>query len=448
MALRSPTPDSLAAQVTRWLAARVRPGQSLCAAYSGGLDSTVLLDLLARSRESLGFALSALHVHHGLSPHADAWAQACERFAASLAVPLAVVRVRIAPGDPAGIEAAARRARHAAYARAGADCVVLAHHRDDQAETVLLQALRGTGVKGLAAMGEVADLAGTRVLRPLLGFARSDLLAYAGSRGLAWVEDESNAGTRFDRNYLRHAVLPRVAERFPQHCESLARLARHAAAAAELVEALADEDLARVAEGEGIAAARLALLSPARRANLLRRFLARHGLAMPGEARLAEMLRQLLEAAADARVLVHHDGRALVRHRGRILVETPPPVASAWAVAWQGESLLGLGSGRGEVRFAEAVGEGIAKAALAGRAWSFAPRRGGERLRLRTGGPTRTLKNLLQEQAVPVWRRSRLPLLFAGGDLVWVPGVGIAAAYRAGPGEPGLVPRWHIEPGS
>lgn len=455
MAQRFASPDELLAHVAGRLAAHVRRGEAVCAAYSGGLDSTVLLDLLARHRESMGYTLAALHVHHGLSAHADDWARHCERFAAGLGVPLRVERVVVDRGDPSGTEAAARAARHAAFAGAGADFVALAHHRDDQAETVLLQALRGTGIQGLAAMGEARPLRGpggahaarlgrgTVLLRPLLDVPRAALAGYARARGLAWVEDESNALTAFDRNFLRHQVLPLVAQRFPQYRESLARLARHAAAATSVVANLAEEDARRIADGNGLAADKLGALGPARGANVLRHFLAAHDLAMPGEARLADILRQLVAAREDARVLVRHGGRAIVRHRGRIVVEAVPVGAPDWDLAWKGERILPLGEDRGEVRFEEAAGDGIAVARVATGHWHFAPRAGGERMRLWPNGPTRTLKNLLQEHDVPIWHRQHLPLLFEGDQLVWVPGIGVAADYRPAAGAAGLVPTWH-----
>ncbi len=442
MVVRLASPEGLADRVAHRLAAHVRPGQSVCAAFSGGLDSTVLVDLLARARGEAGFTLTALHVHHGLSRNADHWAEACAAFAGSRGVPLAVERVTVDRNHPAGLEAAARVARHAALVRCGADFVALAHHRDDQAETVLLQALRGTGVKGLSAMAVARPAGATVWLRPLLDERREALLAYANQAGLDWVEDESNDLIAFDRNFLRHEVMPVLERRFPQYRESLARLARHAAAAGDLLEALAREDAARITEAGALSAAGLERLDAARRANVLRHFLAAHGLAMPGEARLAEMARQLAGARDDARVLLRHGGRSLVRHRGWVAIQELPGDAAGWEVAWRGERVVSLGEGRGVVRFAEAAGEGIALERVAGGRWHFAPRAGGERIRLREGGPSRTLKNLLQEHAVPVWRRHRLPLLFEGERLVWVPGIGVAADYRALGAAAGLTPDW------
>ncbi|MEJ2173934.1 MAG: tRNA lysidine(34) synthetase TilS, partial [bacterium] len=230
---------------------------------SGGVDSIVLLHLLHAAAPRYGYTLGALHVHHGLSPNADAWARHCRRACRTLGVPLSVRRVQVAARGGRGLEAAAREARHAAMLRARADAIVLAHHLDDQAETVLLQLLRGAGPRGASAMPAVGRLGDKPLLRPLLEARREDIVRYAQRHGLEWVEDESNARESFTRNYLRHRIGPLLAARFPRWRESLARAARHFA---------------------GVQADERALL---------RAFLAEHGLRAPSEARLLEMLKQL-----------------------------------------------------------------------------------------------------------------------------------------------------------
>jgi tRNA(Ile)-lysidine synthase len=439
---RIDSPEALADHAARQLIPSVRAGERVCVGYSGGLDSTVLLDVLARLRDRTGIVLEAMHVHHGLSPNADAWASSCESFARGLGVPLRVERVKIDRDDPSGLEAAARRARRAALAGSGAAIVALAHHQGDQAETVLLQALRGTGLKGLAGMGAVHEALGVRWVRPFLDVPRAALAAYAGARSLAWSEDESNASSDFDRNFLRHEGLALLASRFPQAGGSLARLARHAASAGRLLEALARQDAGAALDTARLRAAPLRALPPERAANVLRHWIEANGAAMPSEARLAEMLRQLLGARDDAEVRLEHEGLLLARHGDALAIEPASPVTGVWEVAWRGEPFLCLGDRRGEVRFERQAGEGIAASRVSSGRWRFASRRGGERIRLAPDRPTRTLKNLLQEIDVPAWRRGLLPLLFEGERLVWVPGVGISADYRAGPGEPGLEPRW------
>ncbi len=422
--------------------AALAPGTAVCVGLSGGLDSIVLLDLLASIAPARGHRVSAVHVHHGLSPNADAWAAFCAQACAGRDIPLHVERVAV-DRAAAGLEAAARAARYAVYAARPEPVVALAHHLDDQAETLLLQLLRGTGVKGGAGMPEMRQLPGSRVqlFRPLLPFSRGVLRDHALARGLRWIEDESNASLDHDRNFLRHEIAPRLDERFAGWRDALARFARHAASAEDLLRELARIDGVGERAGEGL---RLdSQLGAARRANALRAFLALEGLPMPSAARLAEMARQLYAARGDARVRVRHAGAVLVRHRGIVQVAAALEEDAEWRIEWHGETDVHLGAGRGRVRFERATGVGLAQPS--GPGWHFAPRRGAERLRLDAGRPSRTLKNLLREAAVPEWQRDRLPLLFRGERLAWVPGIGVAAEFACAPGMPGLVPAWSPE---
>ena len=440
----SPARPDVERHVASRIEAAIPRGAAICAGLSGGLDSTVLLEALARVAPALGHPISAVHVHHGLSPNAQAWAASCERLCAARGVPLAVVRVDVERGSGDGLEAAARAARYAAYAARPEPIVALAHHRDDQAETVLLQLARGTGLKGIAAMPELRALPGSpvSVFRPLLALGRAALLEHARERGLPWVEDESNASARHDRNYLRLEVAPLLDARFGGWRAGAARLARHAAAAGELLEALARIDGAPERAGAGLAL--VPGLAPERRANALRAFLAIEGLAMPTESRLAEMARQLYDARDDARVRIAVGRAMLVRHRGvaHVVAGAGDSGADGWRVAWRGEALVELGAGRGAVRFSPAVGEGLAKALSGEGDWHFGERRGGERVRLAASRPSRTLKNLLREAAVPEWDRGRVPLLFRGDTVAWVPGIGVAAEFACPAGAPGIVPAW------
>jgi tRNA(Ile)-lysidine synthase len=345
---------------------------------------------------------------------------------------------------PDGLESAARRARYAVYAARPEPVVALAHHLDDQAETVLLQLLRGAGLKGIAAMPEVRTLAGTptTLFRPLLSVPRSALAAHAAAAGLQWVEDESNAESKHDRNFLRHEIAPLLEARFPGWREAANRLARHAASADALLDELARIDGVPDEPEEGLPID--ASLPPARRNNVLRAYLALNGVAMPGEARLAEMSRQLFDARQDARVRIEHAGVALVRHRQRILIESPSGRCDAWRVEWRGEAQVDLGPGRGVVRFERGRGRGFASLSNDAAPWYFMPRLGGERIRLDMSRPTRTLKNLLQECGMPAWQRDQLPLLFHGERLVWVPGIGIAADYACPGAAEGFSPCWTV----
>ncbi len=287
----------------------------LCVAFSGGLDSTVLLHCLTGLRAPLGFELTALHVHHGLRPEADAWAEHCAAQCADRAVPLTIERVVIVSDDK-GLEAAARDARRKVFAVQEVDAIVLAQHRDDQAETLLFRLLRGAGTRGLSAMRAVTpSTAGPALWRPFLDIPRTEIRAYAEAQALRWIDDPSNANLIHTRNFLRLTILPALAARFPAVNAILARTAEQLAEDATLLDALAMQD----AEGAcdaigGLSCARLVALTPARARNLLRGWLARSGVFID-RARLDDLLRQAL-AAPDAHPEIRIGERHLKRSRG------------------------------------------------------------------------------------------------------------------------------------
>lgn len=273
-------------------------GGRVAVALSGGLDSMVLLDVAAKfSITQQSLRLEAIHVHHGLSPNADGWVAHCQRECEKRGIPLSVVRVAIDrhATDGQGIEAAARAARYTAFEESGANVILSAQHADDQAETVLHQLLRGTGWAGLAGMGEARLLGpGVNLVRPFLQLERAALEAYASAHQLAWVEDESNKDTAFSRNFLRHRVMPVIAERFPKYRASLARTARHAAEADRLLEALAKIDLQW--DGKTARAEFLDGLPEERQTNALYHWLGWMRVPQPSHAQLVEWSRQLFRA--------------------------------------------------------------------------------------------------------------------------------------------------------
>jgi tRNA(Ile)-lysidine synthase len=424
------------------LARQLVPHARLTLALSGGLDSVVLLHALRAVPAPVPFSLDAVHIHHGLSPHADAWAAFCVRLCAEWNVPLAIHRVQVATDDAAGIEAAARRERQRVFAGVDTDLLLTAHHQDDQAETFLLQALRGAGPKGLAAMAALQGRAGWRARqwRPLLDVARAELHDYARGHGLVWVEDESNQDARYRRNALRGQVLPALVTHFPGARATLARAAAMQADAAALLDDLARLDAATAIAGERLDCAALAALTPARARNLLRHFIERQGHAMPSARRLDEALHQLRDARRDARLCLKLGAAELHRYRGGAYL-VPPPPARAEPVRWQGEARLQVPMAGATVHFDGVLGAGLQRKLLQTGKVTLGVRRGGERLRLQAGGPHRSLKNLLQERAVPPWQRGRLPLLWCDGRLLWVAGIGCDADALAEPGEAGLLPR-------
>ncbi|MBK7768088.1 MAG: tRNA lysidine(34) synthetase TilS [Sulfuritalea sp.] len=281
--------------VAACLARYARPGQSVVVGFSGGLDSTVLLDAASCVAKDLGSDLSALHVHHGLSANADAWAVSCRQVCEAMKIPLTTLRVDVALRTGEGLEAAARAVRHKALADHPADWILLAHHADDQAETVLHNLLRGAGVRGAAAMPESRG----RVLRPLLGLARDALLTHAQSRRLAWIEDESNADSRYTRNFLRNEILPRITSRFPRAGEQLAAAAGRFSEADLLLDDLAALDLRDSPPRFPLPLKLFRELPDTRARNLLRAMLTWHHVQAPDESRLKEFVRQLRTAGSD-----------------------------------------------------------------------------------------------------------------------------------------------------
>jgi len=383
---------------------RKRPSaKGIAIGLSGGIDSVVLLHQL-RDR-----GVSAIHVHHGLSRNADAWADFCRKLCKRWGVPLLVHRVRVRRAGK-GLEAAAREARYEVFRKIPFPLVALAHNLDDQAETVLMNLLRGAGGRGASGMAERSRFGSKVLLRPLLETSREEIVAYAREHDLEWIEDESNANEALTRNFIRRTVGPLLEKKFPKWKQSLGRAARHFSK-----QEIGKEDL-------------------------LRQYLRSKGLKAPSEAKLVEMLKQL--ASGTARVKLRHDGATLRTYRGKLFLD--PVLASRFSPQeWSGEPRLELPELGGELRFRKARGRGIA---LEHQPLSIRLRAGGERLQPDPLRPRRTLKNLFQEAGVPPWERERLPLLFRGDDLVWVPGLGIDARFQARADAQGMVPEWRAPP--
>jgi tRNA(Ile)-lysidine synthase len=438
--------DDLPRRVAHLLAEHVAREAHLCVGLSGGVDSVVLLDVLVALAPAHRWRISALHVNHQLSPHAAEWVRFCRRLCRERGVPLRVVKVIVARGD--SLEAAARDARYAAYRAQSAPHVVLAQHQDDQAETLLLQLLRGAGVKGLAAMPAArADTQrpGLQVLRPLLGVTRRDIEAYAAHRDLRWIEDESNADTHYLRNFVRQDILPIVETRVPAYRATLARAAGQMAEAARLLDALALQDGADALTVDTLAVpvlAKLAALDEARARNLLRYFLASQGVRMPDARRLSEGLRQALDARMDARVSVSLGTHVLRRHRGMLHVVPQPLPPVAFVRPWREERRVAIPELGGVLEMRRRRGTGIDLEKLLAKPVMLRARLGGERLQPDAARPRRPVKDLFQMQGVPAWQRDALPFLWSGERLVWVAGVGVDCAFQARGSAPGVLPQW------
>lgn len=423
----------------------VRQKQSLVIGLSGGIDSVVMTHVLRAVQPQIGFLLSAVHVNHQLSASADAWERFCTELCAALGIELSVRRVAVVGVPAAGIEGAARTARYRAFAEAGGDWIALAHQRDDQAETVLLNLLRGAGVRGAAGMPAVRLLDalkpdGPWVIRPMLAVPRTCVSTYAAVHGLRWIEDESNAAISLTRNFLRHEIVPSLRARFPAVDARLAQAANHFAESEALLDALAQQDLESASRNGRLQVAVLRELGDLRARNVVRGMLRDHGIAMPDVPRLDEILRQLVTAAPDAAIELAIGDHVMRRFRGSVYLTRRQHHANVASLIWRGEPELAWAGGR--ILFELAEGKGIDRARLVGGAVTIQRRCGGERFRLDAQRPRRTLKNLLQEAQVPPWEREGMPLLWCGENLVWVPRIGVAWDYCCRPGAPGVVVTW------
>ncbi|MEO7251074.1 MAG: tRNA lysidine(34) synthetase TilS [Arenimonas sp.] len=386
--------------------------------YSGGMDSTVLLHALCANDAARARGVRAIHVAHGLHPDAGLWTQHCRRFCEQSGIELIVEQVHVDRNLGQGLEGAAREARYAAFAthlRAD-ECLALAHHRDDQAETVLLRLLRASGSQGLSSMRSLRVLAAGNIWRPLLDVARASLLEYARRHDLRWIEDSSNDDLRFDRNFLRHRILPVVAERWPQYAQALARSAQLLAEDAQLLEAEVDHRLAQVrtCESDALSVTGLLALDKPWRARVLRRWLALLGLPpLPGRA--AQIIEsELLLARADAGPAYRWAGATLRRWRDLLEVEQDLPAwPQNWRADWDGLAPLPLPRGD-SLEFLSLGG-----AVPPGSRFTAARRQGGERITLPGRKHSHVLKKHLQEVGVPPWERGRMPLLLAqDGELL------------------------------
>jgi len=442
-------PKNLIELLQRHLHSSVTPGDSLTVALSGGVDSIVLLDMLARLSSVIGFHLSAIHVNHGISRNADQWSHFCQGLCEAFAIPLSIFRVQIHKKNQQSLEAAARDARYQVFTRVDTDYIVLAQHQDDQAETLLLQMLRGAGVKGLSAMPPVRLLTGTstKLLRPLLNVPRTALLYYAQAGNLSWVDDESNTNTDFDRNYLRHQVFPVIEARYPAYRKTLTRVCHHLGEAAQLLDELAQADGEQAIHHDTLSLEKLCSLNPARAKNLLRYFLAQKMCYLPSTAKLNELLRQLSVITPDNRLSFKFENLEIRCFRGVIECLTIKSTAKKqFVIPWQGEKQLYIEPLQGMLIFTNQPGTGIDLQKLSQQNITIRSRSGGERFQLDAARPQRSLKKILQETALPPWKRDTLPLLFCADTLIWAAGIGINYHFQVPPDALGLEITWLPDP--
>jgi tRNA(Ile)-lysidine synthase len=423
-----------------------------CVALSGGLDSTVLLHgLCALRAEFPGHAIRAVHVDHGLHPSANDWAKQCDRLCRELDVPLQVENVRIDTGRGTGIEAAAREARYGVFERliVRDEILLTAHHQDDQVETFLLRVLRGAGPRGLAGIPERSHFGAGWLIRPLLAVSRRALMGYAEFVGLKWLDDPSNEDTGFDRNYLRHEIMPLLRERWPGMGKTVGRAARLSADASSLLDALAENDSQGVQQGDTLYLPGLRALTPSRQRNVMRYVLNRRGMKMPNEIQLQTGLQQLMSAKRDRQPIVCWGPLQVRRYRDRLFFLDFDPSAVDAALPcryeWDGRDTIDMGPVRGRlILIPDDPGTVTVPDGAKSHFVNF--RQGGERVRTANQRHRKALKKLFQQHGILPWMRRHVPLVYVEDRLFAVGDLWISAEGTVGPGEPGYTIAWENHP--
>ena len=409
--------------------------------FSGGLDSTVLLHLLSTYLTGRTVQLQAHHVDHGLQLDSRCWVVHCAQVTAQLGVDFRSTRLSGTPPVGASVEDWARQHRYACLLGQldNRSILITAHHQDDQAETVLLQALRGAGPHGLAGIRSNGHYGDNRLLRPLHTEPRHDVLAYGHTHALTWLDDPSNNDSRFARNRLRKEVMPVLERKFPGAGAALARVATLQAEVVEVLDALVD---ALLRDDEPLDLALLRTCAAPLRPYVIKRWLARAGGPVPGRMQLEHMLRDMLDARNDGMPQVTWRNAAVRRYDNKFFLTAaclpvPGTETLEFVMPWTPLSL-----NHGSLQAYKTAIDGADPAALKRGALTVRFRHGGERLRLHAGGPRRALKSLFQEWRVPPWLRAGWPLVYVGEQLAVVPGQAIAAEFRASEDDAGIVFEW------
>ena len=415
--------------------------KSMTVALSGGVDSVVLLHLLHQLQKTHHFTLKASHVHHGLSKNADKWVKFCEKLCTKLSVPLDIHYIQLPQKKSLGIEGEARQLRYEKLLQTKTDLVVLAHHEDDQAETFLLQLMRGAGVKGLSSMAHFDDSRG--LWRPLLNVTRIDIESYAKKHQLKWIEDESNLNIDFDRNFIRSKVLPILKNRFSYIVKVISRSSSHLAEAQNLLDDLAKIDLKSYLKSDNykhkIHVKALDKLSNARAKNVLRYWLEINKQLMPSKDLLDELLRQVLTAKKDATIKIQlSKDYEIRRYKDEIYIAKKNLKGQKnYEIIWNGESEILLPNGQ-KLTFKKVKGRGINLKFLDHQKLKIRNRQGGEFFKPDSKRPTKKIKQLLQESDLPPWERENLPLIFVGDDLAFLPNFGVDVKFQTKAKELGL----------
>lgn len=406
------------------LASLLTPDARCVLAFSGGLDSTVLLhQLVSWQRQLPQLHVRALHVHHGLSPNANSWAAHCQQVCQQWHIPCEVLHVQV-DGSAKGIEAAAREARYQILIQhlQPGEYLLTAQHLDDQCETLLLALKRGSGPAGLAAMPVQREIDGHLHLRPLLDVSRQQLETYAAEHQLHWIEDESNADSRYDRNFLRQQILPLLQARWPHFSAASARSAALCGEQEQLLDELLAEQVTHLTDAQGaLHFPPLLAMSEARRHALLRRWIASQGGTMPSRSALKRITDEAMLSREDANPCLRFGLFELHRYREQLYWLTSQPSLSQHSLTWHDRSYsLPLPGGIGELQADTAMA--LLRQPSADESINIRfQARGYYHLQGRAGG--REMKKLWQELGVPPWQRERIPLIYYNQTLICAPGI-------------------------
>ncbi len=414
-------------------------------AFSGGLDSTVLLHAMVTNQSICESHLLAAHVDHGLHPDSGDWDSQCRAVAQNLGVEYLSRKVQVSRNSDGGPEASAREARYAVLGSLMQknDWLISAHHEHDQAETLLLNLLRGSGLTGIAGIAPVREFATGYLVRPMLGVPAAEIRVYADTHHLGWIDDPSNADTAFDRNFLRREILPALAARWPAVATRLRQSADLAGESSELLAEFADMDIAVSPAAERLDIRVLAPLSRARQRNILRRAVQRLGLPAPPATRLYQAVHELIPARSDAQPLVTWPGGEFRRYRDHLYILAPMADLQLEPKALlQPNVAIDLGSGQGSLVLQAGEVGGIDRS-IASKGLEVRYRRGGEEIALPGQAHSHKLKKLLQDEGVVPWMRERMPVLYAGARLVAVAHLWVAAEFAA---KDGYSVRWLNRP--
>ncbi len=406
----------------------------LLIAYSGGLDSTVLLHSIAALQQYFPEQeLLAVHIHHGLSPHADDWQVHCQTFCQQLSISLFTIKVNAQAAVGESPEEAARHARYQAFKELlkTGDCLLTAHHQNDQAETVLLQLIRGAGVNGLAAMPEFSSLGKGVMWRPLLAYSREQLQNYAECEQLQWIEDDSNVDLRFDRNFIRQQLMPLLKQRWPSVVKTIDRAAQHQQQALQCLRECAEQDWQQCRGNDlpQLTIAELLKLSAPRQINLLRYWFKQCGVRAPNTAKLQQLLTSVLNSRHDAMPLLQWSDVAIRRHAGHLyLIKEDTIAAAIMPLVWNFPQPLLLADGKKIIATA-CWGKNLFIAENAVLTIRF--RQGGEKIKPAGHAHHQELKKLFQQWRVPYWLRAQIPLLYINDELAAVIGYCYSADFQA-----------------